>query len=68
MRRVLVVLLLAGCASQPIPEFAGATATDRAACELEAEKHREYSVSVPRDRDPSWVRIYDACMRSKGYK
>lgn len=66
MRMVLVMLLLAGCATYRVTEFAGATDKDRTECEFEAEKHRTFNYA--REHDRSFPRLYDACMRARGYK
>jgi hypothetical protein len=66
MRICLLVLLLAGCASQPSTQYrwvGGNPATfdqDAAACEAQA-------LSVPFVTNERGVAIYGACMRSRGW-
>lgn len=66
MRICLLVLLLAGCATQPAPQYrwaGGNPATfdrDAAVCEGQA-------LSVPFVTTERGVAIYGACMRSRGW-
>ena len=71
MRPVIaVLLLLAGCASTGA-DYKGAPDSDVAACELESEKSRTgggYGGAIGvASYYESYNRVFDACMRSKGY-
>jgi hypothetical protein len=70
-----ILTLLEGCASLRAPtgaEYPGAARADVAACELEGERLRSTqgqqapAVAYAMLQD-SYARVFDACMRSKGY-
>jgi len=72
VRKVLVLVLLAGCASVPQPTFDRGAATDKqftqddAACDLEGLKARA-ALPPMSDYEGMHRRVYGACMRAKGY-
>lgn len=73
---MLILWSLTGCASAPIAyEKADVSAdqqtADSAACEMEGEKNRTFGgmggLAGIVTYNESFNRVYDACMRSKGY-
>lgn len=65
--RLIPILLLAGCASAPAPQWVrpGATATEY---EMDKGQCQAQALSVAYPPTPQTVVIFNSCMRGKGWR